>query len=434
MGEVLFGDVIDFATDRAPLANATLDSYISTECMLPDFGGVTRASTLPTSGSVTQFRQTDSLFSNIRTYFRKVWFANSDGYCSPDVLVFRSKNSDLIDPNYIFHLARWPKFTEYTVTTSKGAKMPRGDKDAIAKFSFPLPPLLEQRAIASVLCALDDKIALNRRMNETLEGLARALFKDWFVDFGPTRAKASGAKPTLAPETLSLFPDRLDDNGVPEGWSHVPFGKLLTSTIGGDWGKEAKDQQHTEGVSVIRGTDLSTIRSGFRDKVPFRFVKKSKLEKRRLQHGDIVIEVSGGSPTQPTGRSLFVLSSTLERFNNPVVPTSFCRLFRPRDELVASLLSCHLNHLYRSGGTWEYQNQSTGIANFQTKFFLENEQVVIPDPLILKAFSGFVLPLLLRANSNENIALAQTRDLLLPKLMSGALRVGAAEKIVEGAL
>ena len=84
---------------------------------------------------------------------------------------------------------------------------------------FPIPALrLNSKTIASILGALDDKIDLNRRMNETLEAMARAIFKDWFVDFGPTRAKMEGRAPYLAPEIWALFPDRLDDEGKPEGW------------------------------------------------------------------------------------------------------------------------------------------------------------------------------------------------------------------------
>ena len=82
-----------------------------------------------------------------------------------------------------------------------------------------LPPIASSDAIASILGALDDKIDLNRRMNETLEAMARAIFKDWFVDFGPTRAKMEGRAPYLAPDIWALFPDRLDDEGKPEGWA-----------------------------------------------------------------------------------------------------------------------------------------------------------------------------------------------------------------------
>ncbi len=89
----------------------------------------------------------------------------------------------------------------------------------LSQLRIPAPPVSEQKAIASVLGALDDKIELNRRMNETLEAMARAIFKDWFVDFGPTRAKLEGRLPYLAPDIWSLFPDRLDEEGKPDGWT-----------------------------------------------------------------------------------------------------------------------------------------------------------------------------------------------------------------------
>ena len=89
-----------------------------------------------------------------------------------------------------------------------------------------IPPYVEQVTIGDLLSALDDKIDLNRRMNETLEAMARAIFKDWFVDFSPTRAKMEGGAPYLAPEILALFPDRLDDDGKPEGWKNGTLGDI----------------------------------------------------------------------------------------------------------------------------------------------------------------------------------------------------------------
>lgn len=89
-----------------------------------------------------------------------------------------------------------------------------------------MPSRPEQDVIAAVLCALDEKIELNRRMNETLEAMARAIFRDWFVDFGPIRAKQEGREPYLAPEIWSLFPDRLDTDGKPEGWNTYSFDEI----------------------------------------------------------------------------------------------------------------------------------------------------------------------------------------------------------------
>ncbi|WP_197052965.1 restriction endonuclease subunit S, partial [Tepidicaulis marinus] len=97
----------------------------------------------------------------------------------------------------------------------------------LADVPIPIPPERERKVIAETLGALDDKIELNRRMNETLEAMAQALFKDWFVDFGPTRAKMEGRAPYLAPDLWSLFPDRLDEEGKPEGWGRETLGSLF---------------------------------------------------------------------------------------------------------------------------------------------------------------------------------------------------------------
>ena len=205
----------------------------------------------------------------------------------------------------------------------------------LAQLPIKTPPLPEQRAIAHILGTLDDKIELNRRMNQTLEGMARAIFKDWFIDFGPTRAKLEGREPHLPADVWDLFPDSLVDSElglIPEGWEVEEFGVLLDDVIGGDWGKESPDSTNTVPVSIIRGTDMPSLAQGGTGSVPLRHTTERKLERRRLQDGDIVIEVSGGSPTQSTGRSIMVTDNILKRFPGPVVCASFCRRFRPRDK------------------------------------------------------------------------------------------------------
>ena len=301
----------------------------------------------------------------------------------------------------------------------------------LSQLTVPVPSLDDQHNIASLLGALDDKIELNRQMNETLEATARLFFKDWFVDFGPTRAKAEGRPPYLAPDLWALFPDALDDDDKPMGWEYHPFGFLLSDSIGGDWGKDLPGNDHVEQVAIIRGTDVPDITAGGTGKVPIRYTTKKKLDSRILRDGDMVIEVSGGSPTQPTGRSLFISQSILDRFAVPVVCASFCRRFRPRSLQTGIFAAQHLSFLYEIGGTWEYQNQSTGISNFQTTHFLEAEKIAWPGDKIIDAFAKVVEPLIRLSTRNENCALIQTRDLLLPKLMSGEIRLRDAEKLVE---
>ena len=290
----------------------------------------------------------------------------------------------------------------------------------------------EQRAIAHVLGTLDDKIELNRRMNETLESMARALFKSWFVDFDPVGAKMDGrwrpgeSLPGLPSHLYGLFPDCLVDSElglIPEGWQVRAFGTLLDDVIGGDWGKETPDETHTESVSIIRGTDIPALADGGNGSVPTRFTTKKKAERRLLKDGDIIIEVSGGSPTQPTGRSLMITSDILDRFPGTVVCASFCRRLRPSSWKEGLLACSHLDFLYSIGKMWEYQLQSTGLANFQTKRFLEDEMVIWPGDNLLASYADLIEPIIRLMSRNENKALAAQRDALLPKLVSGEVRL-----------
>jgi len=290
----------------------------------------------------------------------------------------------------------------------------------------PLPPLAEQRNAVSVLESLDDKIELNRQTARTLEELAQRLFKSWFVDFDPVRAKMVGRKPAhTPPDIANLFPDGLVDSPlgpIPEGWAVVPFGELLSFAIGGDWGTAEPDKKHSCPVSIVRGTDIPALRGSDFTTMPSRWVDPKKYEKRRLEPFDLVVEVSGGSKNQPTGRNFFVQHSHLSIVEE-LVPASFCRLMRPISPRIGLLLAEHLDWLYSRGGTWEYQNRSTGISNFQTKIFLENELVCVPPDDVLQAFYELVMPMRERTVLLENPTLVELRDRLLPKLISGEIRV-----------
>ena len=307
-----------------------------------------------------------------------------------------------------------------------GSGVPTLNRNHIHPLPVKIPTVPEQRAIAHILGTLDDKIELNRGMNQTLEAMARAIFQDWFVDFGPTRAKMEGQEPYLPPELWGMFPDELVDSElgeIPEGWNFRAFGDLLNDVIGGDWGKESPSPPNTKSVSIIRGTDIPGLRAGGMGAVPTRFTSEKKAERRKLQAGDIILEVSGGSPTTPTGRSMIVTTDILERFTGTVVCASFCRRLRPSSWAEGLIASQHLDYLNSIGKMWEYQLQSTGLSNFQTKRFLEEEQFVWPDPNVSVAFAHAISPVLTAINGNENITLAKNRDALLPKLVSGEISV-----------
>ena len=297
---------------------------------------------------------------------------------------------------------------------------------------------VDETEIAETIGALDDRITLLRETNATLEAIAQALFKSWFVDFDPVRAKMEGRAPEGMDEaTAALFPDSFEESAlgsVPRGWGLVPFGQLLCHTIGGDWGSDVPDDTNDARVAIIRGTDIPDLQSGANSRVPVRYTSQKKLATRKLEDGDIVLEVSGGSKDQPTGRALYLTMGLLSQFDCPVEPASFCRLLRPNTKDIGILLSQHLTYIYAKGKTWEYQNQSTGIANFQTTHFLATELVAMPNENVLVVFAETIRPMLDRAHQTQIQELATLLDTLLPRLISGQLRLPEAQAAAEDAL
>jgi type I restriction enzyme S subunit len=137
----------------------------------------------------------------------------------------------------------------------------------------------------------------------------------------------------------------------------------------------------------------------------------------------IFIEISGGSKDQPTGRTILITKEILERLNNNAIPASFCRLIRPKQNF-AEFLGIYLTKIYKEGKTWEYQNQSTGISNFQFKYFESAELLALPiDILVINKFNDLINGVYNLMTTNENLSLSKTRDFLLPKLISGELEI-----------
>lgn len=179
----------------------------------------------------TLFKQGDILFGKLRPYFRKVIRAPFDGICSTDIWTVRAKEG--IDQGYLYYCMASQPFVDFATSGSIGTRMPRAKWEYVSQYSLPVPTLSEQREIAHILESLDNKIELNRRMNETLEAMAHALFKSWFVDFDPVRAKMEGrwqpgeSLPGLPAHLYDLFPDRLipsELGEIPEGWKVGQFG------------------------------------------------------------------------------------------------------------------------------------------------------------------------------------------------------------------
>ena len=157
-----------------------------------------------------------------------------------------------IDSRYLHWQMRTPGYRNEVLASASGSTVKHTSPSKILNYEFCLPSIHEQQAIAAILGSLDDKIDLNRRMNETLEAMARAVFKDWFVDFGPTRAKMEGRAPYLAQEIWDLFPDALDDEGKPVGWQVSSIGQCFNLTMGQSPPGDTYND-HEEGLPFFQG-------------------------------------------------------------------------------------------------------------------------------------------------------------------------------------
>ncbi len=273
---------------------------------------------------------------------------------------------------------------------------------AIEVLQVPLPPKSEQCAIAGILGTLDNKIELNRRMNETLEAMAQAIFKDWFVDFGPTRAKAGGRAPYLAPDLWELFPDALDGEGRPVGWTVSPLGERIEILDSKRIPLSSRERKRRQGPYPYHGA------TGVMDYVD-----------DYLFEGVHVLLGEDGSVTKPDGKPFTQYVWGQFWVNNHAHVLK-------GNGISNEMLLCFLQQAdvapYVTGAVQPKLNQK----NLKTIPFSASGYNTPA------AFERVVEPLfqLLRRNSEENRTLAQTRDLLLPKLMSGEIRLQDAEKAV----
>ena len=199
-------EICDYVREKIDVSSLDKNSYISTENMIPNKGGVKEAASLPDMRTTQAYKAGDVLVSNIRPYFRKIWKASKCGGCSNDILVLRAKPD--IDSDYLFYVVSNNDFFDYATATSKGTKMPRGDKKKIMEYNICLFPLSVQRNIVSILKPIDDKIELNNAINKNLEQQARALFESWFVDYESFEGK------------------------VLEGWRSAKLGEIISITCG----------------------------------------------------------------------------------------------------------------------------------------------------------------------------------------------------------
>ncbi len=214
----------------------------------------------------------------------------------------------------------------------------------------------------------EEKVIFKEQMvglvNTLSDKYSRNLFIEWFVDF-----KFEGFSGKLK---------KSEYGDIPEEFDLVPLEELILDTLGGEWGKEEPSGNYSEKIKCIRGADLPDIVSAKYDKIPTRYVTKKHIGSKEVKPNDIILEISGGSPIQSTGRIAFIDKKTIEQLVDPVLCTNFCRILRFKDENISKFVYDYLQLLYDRKYFFNLENNTTGIKNLIYKAFSTNIKVPLP--------------------------------------------------------
>ena len=373
-------------------AKAMKDERISTSDLMISEQGLAAGSRLAPAGSLLLLTRGSGLFNGI-----PVCYVEHPVAFNQDVKCLEAKAD--ADIKYIFY---WLKSQE-TYLKAKldvtGIGAGKFDTKFLSELPVSVPDIETQQKVISIAEAISDRIIINRRINDHLQQQAQALFKEWFID-----------------------------NPDASSWEEGTFSDLIEKTISGDWGKDTLSGNNTEMVYCIRGADIPEVRAGNKGKMPTRFILPKNYTSKRLVDGDIVVEISGGSPTQSTGRAAAISTALLDRYDKGMVCTNFCKALKPIAGYSMYVYHYWL-HLYDMGVFFSYENGTTGIKNLDISSFIDTEPIIIAPADLVEKFDAFCQSVFSKvyANGLENEQLALVRDTLLPKLITGEIDVSEVE-------
>lgn len=369
-------DLCFYAKGKIEVDVLTEKNYISTENMLPNKGGITIATSLPSTAQTKKYQKFDTLVSNIRPYFKKIWFAEFDGGCSNDVLVFRAR--DGVCKRFLYYVLANDTFFDYSMATSKGTKMPRGDKTAIMKYDVPDFTYEEQEKIAGILDALDRKIQLNAEINKNLLEQVLAIYRHKFVD------TSNDLRHTCrADEYFDISIGKTPPRKEPQWFSTNP--KDVTWVSISDMG--------TCGLYISESSEQLTREAIDRHNVKI-VPDNTVLLSFKLTVGRIAI--TDGEMT-----------------TNEAIAH-----FKANKKEINEYLYCYLKCF-----NYQTMGSTSSIATAVNSKIIKGMPFVVPTDEEITEFHSLAAPMFakIKANQAEISNLSIVRDTLLPKLMSGEL-------------
>lgn len=393
--------VADYSKSRISLDEVSLDTYVTTDNLLQNKLGKVAATKMPkqSSNSITRFDKGDILVANIRPYLKKIWFAKYTGGSSADVLTFKVK--DGFDKSFIYYAIYRDDFFAHMMNGSKGTKMPRGDKNRIMDFPIPEFDNSIQKQISKVLSNLDAKIAVNNKINQELEGMAKTLYDYWFVQFDFPDAngkpyKSSGGKMEFNKELKREIPDGWED-GVLSDIANITMGQ---SPSGSSYNEEGIGTVFYQGCTDF-GSRFPTVR------------KYTSEPSRMAEEGDILLSVRA-----PVG--------TLNQAMESCCIGRGLAALREKEGSITFLWS-QMEYFKQ---IFDRRNTSGTTFGSITKDDLFGLKLCVPSKEVLERFKKLADPFhnQIVNNSIQNQKLSELRDWLLPMLMNGQVTIGEEER------
>ena len=368
-------EICEYISDRVAVAAISKENYISTENMAQNKGGVTRASSIPASGAVVRYNNNDILISNIRPYFKKIWQANKIGGCSADVLCIRAKEH--IDSTFLYYLLSQDVFFEYVMTGAKGCKMPRGDKGHIMDWEIDIPEdKTEQTAIGQCLKMLDNKIEINKQINDNLEQQAQNIFNHYFID-NPIElgSYSEGVLTDIAVYLNGLAMQKFRPEGSDFG---LPVLKIK------ELGQRSCDNNSDRCSSLIK-------------------------EEYIVNDGDVIFSWSGTLLVDLWCGGKCGLNQHLFKVTSDTYPKWFYYFWTKH----------HLDNFIRVA-----KDKAVTMGHIK-RTELEKANIIVPTQDKLSEINRIMSPIITKIINHriEMRKLAQLRDSLLPQLMSGELKI-----------
>ena len=370
-------DICKYRNEKINLKDINENEYVSTDNMLPNFAGLGELKSFPNVDRVSKFCRNDILLSNIRPYFKKMILSDNNSGCSSDVLVIKTINKD-VNPEFLYYRLRLDDFFDYVILTSKGTKMPRGDKKAIMNFELEVPKLDMQNKIVKIIENIDKKIELNNKINNNLHDLAEQQFNEIYLKGSPKK--------------LGELLVNISTGSRPKGGAQ-------------DCGVPSIGAEKIEKFGVYNYSSEKYISEEYYE----------KLKNGKLNSGDVLLYKDGAY----TGKVSMCLNDfphkkaavnehvfILNTKNNWAQNYLYFTLYNKDNKEMIHRLACS-------------KAAQPGLNQIE----LKSVEVNICDEKEIINFENSVKPIMEKISSNtlENKKLVELRDTLLPKLMNGEI-------------